>query len=100
MGAISRRLQKLLDERDALETGRLAIAQGLPVPSIAQQYVPTASGTGEKQSADALRLWFDERLKEIDRQIRKFPFVLFRRSSSIVQVTGRDLSQFNTNTTT
>lgn len=95
MSVINRRLQTLLDEREMLEDARKAISAGLPVPTIAQQYVTAQSGqNGERMHGDELRNWFDERLKFIDQQIRRFPVSMFRRSSSIVQVTGRDLSQF------
>jgi hypothetical protein len=93
MSAINQRLQALLDEREMLEAGRKAIAAGLPIPTVAQQYV-TAKTNDEAMHGDELRNWFDMRLKEIDRQIRLFPVASFRRSSSIVNVVGKDYSQF------
>lgn len=101
MSALDRRLQELLDERETLEKARLAIASGLPVPELAMRYVTARTGqSGETLQGDSIREWFDARLTEIDRQLRLFPVALFRRSSSIVQVTGEDLSQFAPNPTT
>ena len=96
MGYTNPRIQALTDERDTLEKARLAIASGLPIPSIAQQYVTAQAGqSGERMHGDELRMWFDTRLKEIDRQLRLFPVAMFRRMATVVQVTGKDLSQFS-----
>ena len=94
MQPIQRRRQQLKDERETLEQARLAIASGLPIPSIAQQYVTAQSGqNGERMHGDELRNWLDLRLTEIQKQLAALPFIATRRIATAMSVIGKDYTQ-------
>lgn len=94
MQSVERRRQTLVDERETLEQARLAIASGLPIPAIAQQYVTAKSGqSGEGMHGDELRNWLDARLADIQKQLAALPFIATRRIARAMNVIGKDYTQ-------
>ena len=96
--AISDRRQALFDERTQLETIRKCIHGKIALPADADKYLTIQLGQdGERRHGEQLMKWIDDRLKEIDLQLRRLPTVITKRVASVVNVLGKDLSQYVTN---
>jgi hypothetical protein len=94
-GDIAARRQQLFDERTQLETIRKCIAGKLALPSDADKYITTQVGQdGERRHGEQLRVWVDERLKQVTLELNRLPSRLTAPVANRMNVLGRDFSQY------
>jgi len=97
--AIDDRRKALADERAMLEDTRSKVVNQLLDPAKAKQFVfSQVAGEGSMgYHGENIMEWIDNRLKEIEKLIAKLPFVKVSRVASVVNVIGRDFSQYTPN---